>query len=94
MSTSAQLKTQTGETCQEVKYLIDLNGAQAAIRAGYSAKTAPEIASENLIKPNIAAAMLDEREVQKSLRRVLLKYKLHKDQALFDQAYAYIKEYY
>lgn len=35
-----------------------------------------------------------EREVQKSLRKQLLKYKLHKDQALFDRAYAYIKEYY
>lgn len=35
-----------------------------------------------------------EREVQKSLRKSLLKYKLHKDQVLFDRAYAYIKEYY
>jgi type I restriction enzyme R subunit len=35
-----------------------------------------------------------EREVQKSLRSALLKYKLHKDQNLFDQAYGYIKEYY
>ena len=35
-----------------------------------------------------------EREVQKSLRKALLKYKLHTDQGLFDQAYAYIKEYY
>ena len=35
-----------------------------------------------------------EREVQKSLRKSLMKYKLHKDQVLFDQAYAYIKEYY
>jgi type I restriction enzyme R subunit len=35
-----------------------------------------------------------EREVQKSLRKALLKYKLHKDQMLFDRAYAYIKEYY
>ena len=35
-----------------------------------------------------------EREVQKSLRKQLLKYKLHKDQILFDRAYAYIKEYY
>ena len=35
-----------------------------------------------------------EREVQKSLRKQLLKYKLHKDQLLFDRAYAYIKEYY
>lgn len=35
-----------------------------------------------------------EREVQKSLRKTLLKYKLHKDQLLFYRAYAYIKEYY
>ncbi|SFQ06098.1 type I restriction enzyme, R subunit [Nitrosomonas cryotolerans] len=35
-----------------------------------------------------------EREVQKSLRKALLKYKLHTDQILFDRAYAYIKEYY
>ena len=35
-----------------------------------------------------------EREVQKSLRKALLKYKLHKDQALFERAYAYIKAYY
>lgn len=35
-----------------------------------------------------------EREVQKSLRKALLKYKLHKDQSLFERAYAYIREYY
>ena len=35
-----------------------------------------------------------EREVQRSLRKALLKYKLHTDQILFDKAYAYIKEYY
>jgi len=35
-----------------------------------------------------------EREVQKSLRKQLFKYKLHKDQMLFERAYAYIKEYY
>jgi phage terminase small subunit len=37
--------------CQE--YIIDLNGTQAAIRAGYSEDTAASIASENLTKPNI-----------------------------------------
>lgn len=35
-----------------------------------------------------------EREVQRSLRKTLLKYKLHKDQELFDRAYAYVKQYY
>jgi type I restriction-modification system DNA methylase subunit len=32
--------------------------------------------------------------VQKELRRTLLKYKLHTDQALFDKAYGYIRQYY
>jgi type I restriction enzyme R subunit len=35
-----------------------------------------------------------EREVQKALRRTLLKYKLHKEEELFNKAYLYIKEYY
>lgn len=39
------------------EYLIDLNATQAAIRAGYSEKTAPFIGSENLKKPNIDAAI-------------------------------------
>lgn len=36
-----------------VEYLIDLNGTQAAIRAGYSENTAASIANENLRKPEI-----------------------------------------
>lgn len=35
-----------------------------------------------------------EREVQKALRRALLRYKLHKEEELFNKAYEYIKEYY
>ena len=35
------------------EYLIDLNATQAAVRAGYSEKTAAEIGSENLRKPQI-----------------------------------------
>lgn len=37
--------------CDE--YLVDLNATQAAIRAGYSEKTAHSIGNENLIKPEI-----------------------------------------
>ncbi|OON35615.1 terminase small subunit [Izhakiella australiensis] len=37
--------------CRE--YLIDLNATQAAIRAGYSEKTARKIGSENLSKPDV-----------------------------------------
>lgn len=44
--------------------------------------------------PGWQTTVAGEREVQKSLRQSLLKYKLHKDQQLFDRAYGYIKEYY
>lgn len=37
------------------EYLIDLNATQAAIRAGYSKRTARFMAAENLAKPYIAA---------------------------------------
>lgn len=46
------------------EYLIDLNATQAAIRAGYSARTAAAIGAENLTKPEIAeaiAAAMNER---------------------------------
>ena len=38
-------------------YLIDQNATQAAIRAGYSVKTAYSIGEENLRKPEIRAAI-------------------------------------
>lgn len=41
------------------EYLIDLNATQAAIRCGYSAKTAKSIGSENLTKPDVAAAIAE-----------------------------------
>ena len=67
--------------CDE--YLIDLNATQAAIRAGYSEKTARNIASENLAKPNIkeyiekrmaekeAELIADQNEVMKYLTSVM-----------------------
>lgn len=39
------------------EYLVDLNATQAAIRAGYSEKTADVIGCENLGKPNIQSAI-------------------------------------
>lgn len=41
------------------EYLVDLNATQAAIRAGYSEKTAGKIGFENLQKPEIQAAIKD-----------------------------------
>lgn len=39
------------------EYLIDLNATQAAIRAGYSAKTAPQIGLQQLHKTSVAEAI-------------------------------------
>lgn len=39
------------------EYLIDLNATQAAIRAGYSERTARKIGCENLTKPDIEKAI-------------------------------------
>ena len=41
------------------EYLLDLNATQAAIRAGYSAKTARAMGCENLTKPDIQAAVTE-----------------------------------
>lgn len=67
--------------CDE--YLIDLNATQAAIRAGYSKKTARVIGQENLTKPAIKeyiekrmaekekALIADQDEVMKYLTSVM-----------------------
>jgi phage terminase small subunit len=52
---------QSGLTAKESRfveeYLVDLNATQAAIRAGYSQKTAAQIGYENLRKPHIVDAI-------------------------------------
>lgn len=49
------------------EYLIDLNGAQAAIRSGYSPAAAKEIASRLLTNANVKAA-LDKAMANRSKR--------------------------
>jgi phage terminase small subunit len=46
---------------------VDLNATQAAIRAGYSAKTAHAIGAENLSKPEISAAV-SKAQAERSAR--------------------------
>lgn len=56
-------------------YLVDLNATQAAIRAGYSEKTANRIATENLSKPVIAEAIKEamaERSEKMGLTQVMI----------------------
>lgn len=57
------LTTKMIRFCEE--YLKDLNGANAARRAGYSKKTANSIAFENLQKPEIKEKI---RELQEELQ--------------------------
>lgn len=76
-----QLTAKQQRFCDE--YLIDLNATQAAIRAGYSKKTARSIANENLTKPDIreyiekrmkekkAALIADQDEVMRYLTSVM-----------------------
>lgn len=61
----AKLTPKQKAFCDE--YLIDLNATQAAIRAGYSTKTAKDIGSENLAKPNIRA-YIDKAIAERSKR--------------------------
>ncbi|EMT2447097.1 terminase small subunit [Acinetobacter baumannii] len=46
------------------EYLKDLNATQAAIRAGYSAKTAGSIGDENLKKPEIQKAITEAQNAR------------------------------
>jgi phage terminase small subunit len=61
------------------EYLVDVNATAAALRAGYSKKTAYSIGQENLKKPEIQAAL--QAKIQKveqktdiSIERVLKEY--------------------
>lgn len=48
------------QKCFVEEYLIDLNATQAAIRAGYSPKTAKDIGCQNLAKLNIQSAIAEQ----------------------------------
>ncbi len=52
------------------EYLIDLNATQAAIRAGYSKKTARVVGSENLTKPDIRAAVAEAQQARSERTKI------------------------
>lgn len=62
------------------EYLIDLNATQAAIRAGYSEKTAPWIGAENLRKPQIQA------ELQKRQKKTEAKLEISQERIIQELA--------
>lgn len=62
------------------EYIVDLNATQAAIRAGYSEKTANRIASENLSKPVIQEA------IQKQTKKINDKLEITAERVLLERA--------
>lgn len=62
------------------EYLIDLNATQAAIRAGYSPKTAHSIGQENLTKPEIM------RELEKAMQKRQERTEITQDRVLKEYA--------
>lgn len=52
------------------EYLIDANGTQAAIRAGYSAKTANEQAARLLAKVSVRSAIVEAQKARAERTRI------------------------
>ena len=52
------------------EYLVDLNGTQAAIRAGYSKNTANEQASQLLAKLNIQTAVVELKKARSARTKI------------------------
>ena len=59
------------------EYLIDLNGTQAAIRAGYSAKTANVKAAQLLAKVNIQEAIQERMNYRQERTQIDADFVLH-----------------
>lgn len=58
------------------EYLIDLNATQAAIRAGYSKKTAGSVGNENLQKPEIAEVIQEALDARSKRTEITADYVL------------------
>ncbi len=79
----AKLNAKQERFCEE--YLIDLNATQAAIRAGYSEKTAKEIGCENLTKPNIASYVATLKQERSNSTRIDAAYVLVRSNELLER---------
>ena len=70
------------------EYLIDLNATQAAIRAGYSARTAGAVGHENLTKPEIATAIANAQARRAEATKITAEWVLEKAAQVFEEAHA------
>jgi len=73
------------------EYLVDLNAKKAAIRAGYSEKTAKAIGFENLTKPSVQK-YLSERQKARSSRTEITQDRVLEEYAKL--AYVQPKDFY
>lgn len=67
------------------EYLVDLNATQAAIRAGYSKRTARSIGMENLTKPDIQKSIHTAISEQAKRMEITQDYVLQKLKEITDQ---------
>lgn len=67
------------------EYLVDLNATQAAIRAGYSKKTAYAIGKENLHKPQIKKAITEAIKKRAKKIDISAEYVLEKLKGIADK---------
>lgn len=67
------------------EYMVDLNATQAAIRAGYSKKTANRIASENLSKLDIQIAIQEAQKARQKRTEVAQDYVIGKLKEITDK---------
>ena len=73
------------------EYLVDLNATQAAIRAGYSAKSARAIACENLAKPDIQEAIALAKQARAEATKIDSEWVLRQAVALYQRCMQEIK---
>lgn len=74
-----------------MEYLKDLNATQAAIRAGYSEKTAKSVGQENLTKPDIANRISEAKAERSDRTKVSADWLLSQ---LFQEAVADVADLY
>lgn len=68
------------------EYQIDFNATQAAMRAGYSKKTAVKIGSENLTKPDI------QKAIQEAMRKISERTEITQDEVVRELKKVAMKE--
>jgi phage terminase small subunit len=80
------------QVCFVNEYLIDLNATQAAIRAGYSTKTAEQMGYQLLQKTSVSAAIKSQQEQRAQRTKRSADSVLHDLQAVKDAAMRFVTD--